>query len=64
MIRNAVLNTNVLLAFESGEIAEESMDAVLEEAAPVFAEARLNCAAIIITRYSRRESHYVPHDDA
>jgi len=54
----------VLLAFESGEIAEESMDAVLEEAAPVFAEARLNCAAIIIRRYSRRESHCVPHDDA
>ena len=37
----------MLLAFESGEIAEESMDAVLEQAAPVFAEARLNCAAII-----------------
>jgi hypothetical protein len=43
-----VLSTNLLLAFQSGEIAtEEDMDAILEQAAPVFAEARLNGAAII-----------------
>ena len=47
----------MLLAFESGEIAEESMDAVLEQAAPVFAEARLNCAAIMTEALRRaRES--------
>ena len=52
---------NVFLAFESGEIAEESMDAVLEEAAPVFAEARLNCAAIITKALQQaRESTACP----
>jgi hypothetical protein len=59
------LSTNLLLGFESGEIAtQEDMDAVLEQAAPVFAEPRLNCAAIITEALRQARESLCGHDDA